>query len=608
MAGHDWQRPLDETVRARAVEAAQGKAPFDVLLTNGQIVDVITGEIRPGDIGIVGPMIASVHPRGSRHDAAVLHDLAGRFVTPGFIDTHVHLESSHLLPQHYATVVVPQGTTSVFWDPHELANVLGVEGVRFAVDSSRNLPLRCFIQAPSSVPSAPAIEVSGASFDGEAMQQMLAWPEVLGVAEMMDMNGVLNATPRMTSIAHEARRSGKLLEGHARGLTGPRLQGYAAAGIGSDHEITSGEDLLEKLRAGLAIEIRGSHLYVIPDVVGQLLALPHLSSQLMFCTDDVPPDQLLAHGGICDVLRRAIAAGLKPVDAIRMATINAALHLGRPDLGAICPGRLADILVLDDLATIAVTEVFVSGIHAAHHGSMIDPIQAPAIAEPENSVHIAPLNILDFRLPVRSVTHGEATLRTIKGVRFSEWSEVRLKVVDGFAVLPPADGPHGDLNLLFLQHRHGLHTGGPQVGLQEGLPRLRGALATTYVHDAHNLLVIGGNANDMQIAANALIACGGGIAVVQDGIVLAIARFPFAGMLSSEPPAQVANDFIALREAADKVVEWKPPYWVFKTLEGLSLACNPFPYLTDLGLADGLLGELVDMEVPAPNVPPIDRS
>jgi adenine deaminase len=601
MAVHDWQRPLDEMVRARAVEAAQGKAPFDVLLIGGQIVDVITGEIRAADIGITGPMISSVHPAGSRNDAAIVHDLAGRFVTPGFIDTHVHLESSHLLPQYYATIVVPQGTTSVFWDPHELANVLGVEGVRFAVEASRNLPLRCFIQAPSSVPSAPAIEVSGASFDGESMQQMLAWPEVLGVAEMMDMNGVLNATPRMTSIAHEARRSGKLLEGHARGLTGPRLQGYAAAGIGSDHEITSGEDLLEKLRAGLAIEIRGSHLYVIPDVVEQLIALPHLSSQLMFCTDDVPPDQLLANGGICDVLRRAIAAGLKPIDAIRMATFNAALHLGRKELGAICPGRLADILVLDDLDSISVTDVFVSGIRAAHHGRMIDPIQAPDLARPENSVHIAPLDVLDFRLPVRSVANGEASFRTIKGVRFSEWSEVRLQVSDGFAVLPPEDGPNGDLNLLFIQHRHGLHEGGPQVGLQEGLPRLHGALATTYVHDAHNLLVIGGNPEDMQVAANALIACGGGIAVVQHGSVLAIAKFPFAGMLSSQPPEEVAKDFIALREAADRVVEWKPPYWVFKTLEGMSLACNPFPYLTDLGLADGLRGELVDIEVVSPS-------
>ena len=191
----DWQPAITPEIRARAVQAAQGKTPFDLLLTGGQLIDVITGEIRPADIGIVGPMIASVHPIGSRTDATTTHDCTGRYISPGFIDTHVHLESSHMLPHHYAATVVPQGTTTVFWDPHELANVMGVAGVRYATDASRNLPLRCLIQAPSSVPSAPAIEVSGASFDRSEMREMLSWPEVIGVAEMMDMNGVLSASP-----------------------------------------------------------------------------------------------------------------------------------------------------------------------------------------------------------------------------------------------------------------------------------------------------------------------------------------------------------------------------------------------------------------------------
>src|SRR5260370_23332612 len=253
----------------------------------------------------------------------------------GFIDTHVLLKSRHMLPHHYAATVVPQGTTTVFWDPRELAKGLGVEGVRYATEASRDLPLRCVIQAPWSVPSAPAIEVSGASFDRAEMREMLAWPEVVGVAEMMDMNGVLSGSARMVAIAEEGHASGKLVEGHARGLTGPRLQGYLAAGIGSDHEITSGDDLLEKLRAGLAIEIRGSHNYILPPIVEALSKLPHLSSQIMFCTDDVPPDHLVAFRGIKDVLRRFIAPGMKPLHAIRFATSNAALHPCRPDLAAV---------------------------------------------------------------------------------------------------------------------------------------------------------------------------------------------------------------------------------------------------------------------------------
>lgn len=589
---HPDHAEIDGSVRARAVQAAQGHAPFDLLLTGGQVVDVITGEVRFADVGVVGPMIASVHKPDSRSDALNTHELQGSFLAPGLIDTHVHLESSHMLPHHYAATVVPQGTTTVFWDPHELANVLGVAGVRYAVDASRNLPLRCLLQAPSSVPSAPSLEVSGASFGGPEMREMLAWPEVIGVAEMMDMNGVLAGSERMVAIADAGRAAGKLVEGHARGLTGARLQAYLAAGIGSDHEITSGEDLLEKLRAGLAIEIRGAHNYVIPSVVETLAKLPHLSSQLMFCTDDVPPDHLLKHGGLIDILRRFIAAGLPALTALRLATVNAAHHLGRRDLGAVCAGRLADLIVLSDLERLTLTDVFVSGRHVARNGALLVPAEPAPVAPPTGSVHIAPRAREHLRLQVPGVADGRVLLKTIRGVRFSEWGLVELEVRDGSVVLPPAEGVGADLNLLFIEHRHGQHAAGPQMALQQGLPRLRGALATTYLHDAHNLFAIGGNPEDMLVAINALIAAGGGLAVAQAGKLLAMAEYPIAGMLSPDPPEQVAATFTAVREAADKVAEWKPPYWIFKTLEGMSLACNPFPCLTDLGLADGLTGEL----------------
>ena len=591
-----WQPGIDATTRSRAIKAAQGKAPFDLLLTGGQLVDVITGEVRAADIGLVGPMIASVHAPETRSDAAATHELNGRFLTPGFIDTHVHFESSHMLPHHYAATVVPQGTTTAFWDPHELANVLGVEGVRYAVDASRNLPLRCLIQASSSVPSAPSIESSGASFGREEMRTMLAWPEVIGVAEMMDMNGVLDESDRMVAIAEEGRAANKLLEGHARGLTGQRLQAYCAAGVGSDHEITSGDDLLEKLRAGLAIEIRGSHNYVLPPIVEALRTLPHLSSQIMICTDDVAPDHLTSAGGMSDVLRRFIAAGLPVLDAIRFATFNAALHLGLRDLGAISAGRIADILILSDLDTIAITDVYVSGRHAAHDGKMLQPTVASTTPLPQNTMNLPQLPLHNFQLRIQGIDDGRTRLKTIKGVRFSAWSSVEVEVRNGIVVLPAPDAADGELNFLSLHHRHGRSPATPQMVLLEGLRRLKGALATTYVHDSHNLLVIGGNAEDMQLAANTLIACGGGIAAVQNGRVLSVAEFPVAGMLSPNSPEQIAANFAAIREAAGLVAEWKLPYWIFKTLEGLSLACNPFPHLTDLGLADGLLGEFVGMQ------------
>jgi adenine deaminase len=587
MSQNPWQPEIDSDTRSRAVDAAQGLAPFDVLLRGALVVDVITGELRPADVGIVGPMIASVHGPRSRSDAGIVSDLDGRYLAPGFIDAHVHFESSHMLPHHYAATVVPQGTTTIFYDPHELANVLGVDGVRYAIEASRNLPLRFLCQAPSSVPSAPDLEVSGASFNRAEMREMLSWPEVIGVAEMMDMNGVLRKSARMVGIAEEGRAAGKLIEGHARGLSGPSLQAYAAAGVGSDHEITSGNDLLDKLRAGFAIQIRGSHDYVIPSVNKALAELPHLSSQIMFCTDDVPPDVLLERGGVADVVRRFIAQGLQPLDAIRFATFNAALHLGRPDLGAICPGRTADIVVLSDLDSITVSDVYVSGRHVAS-GRTLTPVIPASVSHPRETMKIRETRLEDFGLKVDTPS-SRARVRSIRGVRFSEWSEREVEVRNGYAVLPD------DANLLYVQHRHGKHNRGPYTALQEGIPKLRGALATTYLHDAHNLFVIGGNPEDMKLAADTLIASGGGTAAAQDGRILAVIRYPIAGMLSEDTPEEVAAQFKAIKLAGDQVAEWLPPYWIFKSLEGMSLACNPFPYLTDLGLIDGKLGKLVAM-------------
>ncbi|CAK8743545.1 Adenine deaminase [Sodalis praecaptivus] len=274
------------------VQAALGEIPFDRLLVNGRIIDMVTGEIRAADIGIVGPLIASVHPCGQFSAARSVDCLAERLVAPGLIDTHVHVESAHLLPAHYAQTVVAQGTTTIFWDPHELANVLGVAGVRFAVDSSRDLPLRVIVSAPSSVPSTPGLECAGAE-----MTEMLGWPEVAGVAEVMDMAGVLQGSGKMQAILQAGAQSGKLIEGHARGLRGAALQAYLAAGVGSDHELTSADDALEKLRAGLTLQIRGSHSYLLPDIAAALKTLPHLSAQIVLCTDDVPPDMLQSQGG-----------------------------------------------------------------------------------------------------------------------------------------------------------------------------------------------------------------------------------------------------------------------------------------------------------------------
>lgn len=575
--------------RRRAVQAARGELPFDLLLTGGQIVDMVTGELRAADVGIVGEMIASVHPRGSRSDAAESRDLQGAYLSPGLMDTHVHLESSHLPPERYAEIVLAQGTTAVFWDPHELANVLGVEGVRYAVAASRNLPLEVMVAAPSSVPSTPGLEMSGADFAGAEMTTMLAWPEVRGVAEVMDMHGVLHASERMQEIVQAGLDSGKLIEGHARGLNGADLQAYLAAGVTSDHELTSAEDALEKLRAGLTLQIRGSHPYLLEDIVKALKTLPHLSSQITVCTDDVPPDMLLEKGGIIALLNLLIGHGLPATEALRFATLNAAIRLQRHDLGLIAAGRRADLVVFPELDKLQAREVYVAGKLIARNGQLCRPIPAATgVTPPRDTLQLAPLSADDFILKVGGIHHGVARLRHIRGARFTQWGEVEVQIRDGKVQLP--DG----FSLIWVKHRHGRHQATPQIALLEGWGELRGAIATSYSHDSHNLVVLGRDAEEMARAANRLIASGGGMALAQRGEILAHVAMPIAGMLSDLPATELARQFRELRDLSAEIADWEPPYRVFKAIEGTCLACNAGPHLTDLGLTDGTTRRIVD--------------
>lgn len=568
-----------------------GKIPFDRLLKNARVIDMVTGEIRRVDIGLTGSLIASVHPCSDDSFTALeTQDLADAYLSPGLIDTHVHVESSHLPAARYAQIVVAQGTTTIYWDPHELANVLGVDGVRYAVDSSRNLPLRVICAAPSSVPSTPGLETSGADFRGKEMQAMLAWPEVAGVAEMMDMHGVINGSDRMLEILDAGLRSGKLIEGHARGLKGQELQAYLAAGVGSDHELTSADDALEKLRAGLNLQIRGSHPYLLPDIVNALKTLPHLSSQITLCTDDVPPDFLLERGGLIALVNTLIECGLRAEDVLRMATFNAALRLQRADLGLIAAGRTADFFTFDSLEKIQPQKVFVGGECVADGGMMKNTEALPddTLQPPRDTMHLSAVTESDFQLKVPGINVGQARLRHIKGARFTQWNETIVEVRDGVVQLPAG------FSLIWVQHRHGKYQAKPQIALLEGWGELRGAIATSYSHDSHNLVVLGRNPADMAIAANHLIGCGGGMALSQNQALLASVDMPIAGMLSDLPARQLAEQFKNLREKSALIADWEPPYRVFKAIEGTCLACNAGPHLTDLGLTDGTTREIVD--------------
>jgi len=580
--------PLDlanPALRLRATAAARGDAPFDLLIVNGTIVDVVTGELRAVDIGICGPLIASVHAPGTRADAGEVLDAAGAFVSPGLIDTHMHVESSMVTPATYAAAVLARGVTTVVWDPHEFGNVHGVAGVDHAIRATRDLGLRFVVLAPSCVPSAPGLELAGAEFEAETVAGLLARPEIGGVAEVMTMREVIAGEPRANGIVQAGLASGKPVCGHARSLTGPSLQAFMAAGVSSDHELTSGEDLMEKLRAGLTIELRGSHDHLLPEFVAELNRLGHLPQTVTLCTDDVFPDDLLTGGGLDDVVRRLVRYGMPVEWALRAATLNAAQRLERTDLGLIAAGRRADIAIFEDLEGLAARAVIANGDIVARGGAVTaPPADLPAPPAFLGSVHLPPFGPEDFRL---RATGARVRVATIDQPRFTRWGETVAEVRDGFLV--PPEGA----TTIAVAHRHGRADPAPRIGFLRGWGEWRGAFATTVSHDSHNLTVFGADPDDLAAAANALTEAGGGMAVAQGGKVLALLPLPVSGLVSPAPLAEVAAGFAALRTAMDRVVDWQPPYLIFKACFGATLACNAGPHQTDRGIADVLAGTVL---------------
>lgn len=575
----------DPALRLRATAAARGAAPFDLLLTNGIVIDMATGERRPADIGICGALIASVHTPGTRADAARVIDLAGAFVSPGLIDTHMHVESSMVTPATYARAVLARGVTTVAWDPHEFGNVHGLAGVDYAIAATRDLGLRFVVLAPSCVPSAPGLERGGADFDAATVAQILARPEIGGVAEVMTMRDVIDGKPRMSGIVHAGLQAGKPVCGHARGLSGPDLQAFMAAGVTSDHELTSAGDLMEKLRAGLTIEMRGSHDHLLPEFVAALNRLGRLPQTVTLCTDDVFPDDLLNAGGLDDVVRRLVRYGMAPEWALQAATLNGARRLGREDLGLIAAGRRADIAVFADLSGFAADLVIANGAVVAEGGALTRPVpDLPPPAGFTRSVHLAPLTPDDFTLPAEG---ARARVATIDQPRFTRWGEAETEIRDG-RVIPPEGA-----TLISVIHRHGLADPRPRVGFLRGWGAWRGAFATTVSHDSHNLTLFGATPEDLALAANTVIAMGGGMAAVSGGEVLARLALPVSGLVSDAALADVAHDFAALRAAMDRIVDWQPPYLIFKACFGATLACNAGPHQTDRGIADVERGTLL---------------
>ncbi|MBA7481875.1 Adenine deaminase [subsurface metagenome] len=554
---------------AHLISVAKGELPADLILANARVVNVFTGEIEPGNVAICGDRIAGV---GDYHQAKQVLDLRGKYLAPGLINGHTHLESSMLDIGQYARAIVPRGTLAVVTDLHEIANVCGLEGIRYVLNCARRLPLELFLMAPSCVP-ATHLETSGASLEPEALRQVLRWRGCIGLGEVMNFPGVLSANESILSKINLAR--GKVVDGHAPGVTGKNLSAYIAAGIYSDHESVSLDEARDKLRQGMYVMIREGSSEKNLDALLPLVT-DKTYKRCLFVVDDRSCVDLLRDGDIDAVVRKAIHSGLDPVRAIQMATINAAEYFRLDRLGAIASGYMANLIVIDNLSSLQIDMVFYHGRLIARQGTPLFLPYQSNTGGLTRTVNIKPFNIELLRLLASEET--EPVIELIPGQIITKKRMERVKASHG-VIVPDINR---DILKLVVVERHKA-TGNIGLGLVTGFGLKRGALASSIAHDSHNIIAVGTNDEDIFTAIKEIERLQGGL-VVADGKVLASLALPIAGLLSDEPLETVVSKLEKLeRLAMDLGTALLSP---FATLSFLALPVIPELRLTDLGLVD----------------------
>ncbi len=559
------------------IDVAAGRKPADIVLKNAKVINVVSHEIYEADVAILGDRIAGL----GTYDGKTTYDLKGRHVCPGFIDAHVHIESSLLSVPEFARTVVARGTTAVVADPHEFANVMGAEGIAFVLRAAQYAPIDVFITLSSCVPASP-LESTGVALGAEDLESFFANKWVLGLAEVMNYPGVINAQEDV--LKKLAIAAGKVIDGHAPSLSGNGLAAYAAAGIMSDHECVDADEAAEKLRQGMYIMIReGSQTRNLKALLP--LVRKETASHFMFCTDDKDVEDLLSEGQIDYMVRTAIAQGLDPILAVRLASYNTARYFGLKQRGAVVPGYHADLTILEDLQECRVTEVFRRGELVAQDGRCIAPRDALGQKVPlRSSIDVHWMEIADFQIPAPEGT-SEASPPNIHVIHARENHIDTERSVEPAVVrngLLVAD-PDRDLAKIMVIDRHRA-SGEIGHGFVRGFGLKGGAIASTVAHDAHNMIIVGMSDDDMLAAGIHLIKLHGGLAIVHEGRVLADVPLPIAGLVSSEPAERVARQLHELSAAAKQLdCPFEQP---FMSLAFLSLSVIGKLKVTNLGLID----------------------
>ena len=578
--------------RKELIKAALGLVECDLAIKNAQLLNVFTGEVYPATVFVYDGAIAHVEYRNLEEGLDKVKnvvDAEGKYLIPGLIDAHMHVESSMLTPRNFAKVSIPSGTTTIVMDPHEIGNVYGVEGVKYMHDSGEGLPQRQFVDIPSCVPAVPECENAGAEFFAKEIEELAELKRVIGLAEVMDYIGVINQEDRMADIIHAAERKGLYLQGHAPFVSGRNLSAYLIGGPVTDHESRTGEEAIEKLRSGMYIDSRESSITHNVKDIWEGVKHCKFFDHYCLCTDDREADDLLHEGHINYVVNAAIKYGMDPVTAIKSATLNTAREINVTDLGAIAPGYVADMLLVEDLSNIHPTHVFFEGKLVAQDGKLLQPIEDKEYEiETRNSVQLKELSLEDFHVDT-PVENGKVNVNVMVYPNLELSStyveKTEFEVKDGSIVLP-----NDDYKFVIVLNRYGKGTIGK--GIVKGFGTKKGALASTVSHDSHNLTVVYDNEKDALRVANTLKECGGGMCAAYNGTVLSTLPLPLAGLMSLKSAEELSVVSQKMKQAIVELglTDMENPLLRIVTL---ALPVIPEVKMSDLGLVDVLTKKIV---------------
>lgn len=561
----------------KRISVSAKKTPADLVVKNGMIVNVFTGELMSGDIAIVDGVIAGI---GSYEGAKTI-DANNKIIVPGLIDGHVHIESSLLTPKEFSKIVLQHGVTSVVTDPHEIANVAGVNGIQFMIDEATRLPMDIYVMLSSCVP-ATKFENNGALLNAEELSPFLSAPEVLGLAEVMDFASVKNGDSFMMDKIAMVQESNGLIDGHAAGLTKEELNIYMAAGIRTDHESINAKEAKDRLDMGMYLMIREGT--VAKDLMALLPAVTAKNSRrCLFVTDDKLIDDLLEEGSIDHIIRLAIQNGLDPITAIQMGTLNTAEYFNLNHLGAIAPGYQADFLILDDLETVSIKQVFKKGVCISDNGKLNESLFKNEIGKGLKGPELARINVQELTVEALLIPLTDSICNVIEIIPNSlVTNHLKEEVTIEEGCFVPSI-QKDQLKIAVIERHNGMNHIG--LGLVKGFRLKKGAIATTVAHDSHNIVVVGTSDQEMLKAVKQVIETNGGLAVVEGEEVLASLALPVAGLMTEMEYPVVNEQLKALNQAVSTIgesINFNP----FLTLSFLTLPVIPKLKITDLGLFD----------------------